>query len=88
MACSASQNYFDSVASGLTLDQIAHVSAEIEASGARAGQYAFARRLRRLDHDPVVPAEWREAWEWRCASAFLDTIDVHHQLRNLFVERQ
>ncbi len=70
------------------LDQIAHVSAEIEASGARRWAVRVRTQAAEADHDPVIPAEWREAWEWRCASTFLDTIDVHHQLRNLFVERQ
>lgn len=70
------------------LDQIAQASAEIEASGAPRWAVRVRTNAAETDHDPVVPAEWREAWEWRCASTFLDTIDVHHQLRDLFIERQ
>lgn len=70
------------------LDQIALVSAEIEKSGAPL----WAKRIRTqpadATHDAVVPSDWREAMEWRCAVVFLDSIDVHHQLRKLFEERQ
>ena len=70
------------------LDQISLVSKEIEKSGASL----WARRIRtqpaEATHDTVVPSDWREAMEWRCAVVFLDSIDVHHQLRKLFEERQ
>jgi very-short-patch-repair endonuclease len=70
------------------LDQIALVSAEIERSGAPLWAARIRTQAAEAEHDPVVPSEWREAMEWRCMVALLDAIDVHHQLRKLFEERQ
>lgn len=70
------------------LDQITLVSAEIERSGAPLWAERIRTQAAEVDHDPVVPSDWREAMEWRCAVALLDSIDVHHQLRNLFEERR
>ena len=57
----------------------------------KSGAPLWAARVRKqpaeTDHDPVLPSDWREAWEWRCATALLDSIDVHHELRNLFEQR-
>ena len=36
------------------------------------------------DYDPYVPVKWIEAWNWRRAVMFLDHIDGHHKLRELF----
>ena len=70
------------------LDQIAMVSAEIEESGAPLWAARIRSQAPESGHDPVVLSDWREAMEWRCAVALLDSIDVHHQLRKLFEERQ
>jgi very-short-patch-repair endonuclease len=70
------------------LDQITLVAAEIERSGAPLWAARIRTQAAEADHDPVVPSGWREAMEWRCAVALLDSIDVHHQLRKLFEERQ
>lgn len=70
------------------LDQIALISAEIERSSALFWAARIRTQAAEVDHDPVVPSDWREAMEWRCAAALLDSIDVHHQLRNLFEERR
>ncbi len=69
------------------LDQIALVSAEMEKSGAPLWAARVRKQPAETDHDPVLPSDWREAWEWRCATALLDSIDVHHELRNLFEQR-
>lgn len=70
------------------LDQIALMSAEIEASGAPLWAARVRTQPAEVDHDPVLPSDWREAWEWRCACALLDSIDVHQELRNLFEQRK
>jgi very-short-patch-repair endonuclease len=71
-----------------TLDQIAELSAKIEECGAPH----WANRIRTLpakgNHDPVVPADWRDAWEWRRAVVLLNSIEVHNELRNLFADRR
>jgi hypothetical protein len=40
------------------------------------------------DHDPVTPSAWREAWYWRTAVLFLERIDGHQKIRELFSERK
>lgn len=35
----------------------------------------------------MLPANWRNAWEWRIAYQLLDSIDAHHTLQALFEER-
>ena len=70
------------------LDDIACVSAVIESAGA----VKWANRVRTeptaLAHDVLVPSSWREAWDWRRAVMFLDRIDGHHILRELFGQRK
>ncbi len=70
------------------LDQIALISAEIERSSALHWAARIRTQAAEVDHDPVVPSDWREAIEWRCAVALLDSIDIHHLLRNLSDERR
>jgi very-short-patch-repair endonuclease len=52
----------------------------------------WAKRVRTepaaADHDPVVPSAWREAWTWRCAVMFLERIDGHDKVRELFMQRK
>ena len=38
--------------------------------------------------DTQVPFNWKEAWDWRLAVCFLDRIDGHHKMRQLFEERR
>ncbi len=58
----------------------------------RAGAPKWAQRLRSTPagelEDPALPASWRMAWKWRLALRFLDRIDSHHKLRDLFEERR
>ena len=70
------------------LDQIVLVSAEIERSGAPFWAARIRTQAADADHDPVLPSDWREAWEWRCACTLLDSIDIHHELRSLFEQRK
>lgn len=68
--------------------EICRVTGLINAAGAPK----WANRLRTLAHDgdldPVMPARWREAWDWRLAFQFLEKIDVHRKIRDLFEQRR
>lgn len=70
------------------LYEVAEVTTQIEAAGAAN----WSRRLRQEpatgDSDHQTPASWRDAWNWRQAVMFLDRIDGHQRLRELFKERQ
>lgn len=70
------------------LVEIDRVTALIHSAGAAN----WAGRLRTVvasgDSDPVLPLRWREAWSWRLAYLFLEKIDVHEKLRELFEERR
>jgi very-short-patch-repair endonuclease len=69
-------------------EEIVRVIALIESAGA----LKWCKRLRvetaAADLDPVTPATWMDAWNWRQAVMFLDRIDGHVKLRELFKERQ
>ena len=69
-------------------DTIAQAAGLIEAAGAPK----WAKRLRAeqaaVDHDPATPSAWREAWNWRCAVMFLERIDGHAKMRELFGQRK
>ena len=70
------------------LNDIERASGLIETAGA----LKWAKRIRTEaaadDHDPVVPSAWREAWNWRCAVMFLERIDGHQKMRDLFAQRK
>jgi very-short-patch-repair endonuclease len=57
-----------------------------------AGAVKWAKRLRTIhaepDHDAQLPSNWREAWTWRCAVMFLNGIDGHDKMRELFTQRK
>ena len=71
-----------------SLDQIALISAKI----AECGGPRWSNRIQTLsakgNNDPVVPTDWREAWEWRRGVNLLNSLEGHHEQRNLFAERQ
>ena len=71
-----------------SLQEISRVTAAIEAAGATK----WAKRLRTqeasADMDALTPANWLDAWNWRQAVMFLDAIDGHHKVRELFHERE
>lgn len=70
------------------LDEIERVSALIEKGRAKNWAGRIRTEPAEADHDPVIPSTWREAWNWRCAVMFLEKIDGHHKLRELFAERK
>lgn len=59
---------------------------------AEAGAPKWAMRLRTTpataELDVLTPISWREAWNWRLAVLFLDRIDGHKKIRELFEERR
>jgi very-short-patch-repair endonuclease len=67
---------------------IEQVTALLETAGAPK----WAQRARTLkvvgEIDALVPFNWREAWDWRLAACFLDRIDGHQKMRQLFEERR
>lgn len=70
-----------------SLQEISRMTAAIELAGAPK----WAQRLRTQEAsvgtDTIAPANWLDAWNWRQAIMFLDAIDGHHKVRELFDER-
>jgi very-short-patch-repair endonuclease len=71
-----------------SLDEILRVSILIEAGGAKKWAHRIRTEPAESDNDPVVVSTWREAWNWRCAVMFLEKIDGHAKLRELFGHRK
>jgi very-short-patch-repair endonuclease len=71
-----------------SFDEITRVTAAIEAAG--AGRWAKRCRTdaATADLDVLTPPNWSDAWNWRQAVMFLDSIDGHHKMRALFDERR
>ena len=71
-----------------SLDVVAQVSKIIHGAGA----ILWADRLRGIPagaiHDLQIPTTWRDAWNWRQAVIFLNRIDGHTKLQELFEERR
>jgi len=69
------------------LDIVLRVSNDVE----KAGAPKWAARLRSIaaegEIDALTPADWLEAWFWRCGKTFLDSIDVHEELKTLHTQR-
>ncbi len=69
-------------------DEIKRVATSIEEAGAPK----WVARLRTIpasaELDVITPTSWREAWNWRLAVLFLDRIDGHKRIRELFEERR
>ena len=68
-------------------DVVRAVTSALEAAGAPI----WARRLRsepaESQADPLIPADWRNAWDWAAAVAFLKLIDDRERLKALADER-
>src|SRR6218665_325921 len=69
------------------LDTIVRVADNIE----KAGAPRWASRMRtepaKGEVDTLMPANWQTAWFWRCSRTFLDSIDVHDELKKLHAQR-
>jgi len=70
------------------LDNIARVTQKLHDAGA-VNWASRARTVPALeDSDPVTPNTWLDAWNWRQAVIFLEKIDGHQKLRELFEKRR
>lgn len=70
-----------------SLSEVARVAWLVESSGAR-GWANGLRTVPAVNDDPWTPADWLEAWQWRCASTFLQAIDARERLKRLQGVRQ
>ncbi len=70
------------------LAEIASVGARIREAGATKWANRIKTQPATADMDAVIPLTWLEAWNWRQAVLFLDRIDGHQRLRQLFDERK
>ena len=70
------------------LEEVGRVGAAIQVAGAVKWGARVRTQKASADHDPYVPVKWNEAWNWRQAVMFLDRIEGHHKLRELFDERK
>ena len=71
-----------------SLEEISRVTAAIEAAGALRWAKRLCTQEASADADTITPANWLDAWNWRQAVLFLDAIDGHHKVRELFEERK
>lgn len=67
---------------------IQEVSALIERAGAPRWAARVKTQRSEGETDTVVPLSWKDSWDWRLAVSFLDRIDGHHRMRQLFDERR
>ncbi len=64
------------------LEIVAALTTQLESSGAK--QWAHALRTAPvIDGGADIPDDWREAWRWGCANAYLDSIDNTYKIRTL-----
>lgn len=70
------------------LDVINRVSLSLAAAGAIKWAKRVQMEPANQDLDLLTPSKWLEAWNWRQAVMFLERIDGHKRLRELFDERK
>lgn len=70
------------------LHEIKRVTAAIETAGAPNWANRLRTQSASADMDTLTPSNWLDAWNWRKAVMFLDAIDGHHKVRELFEERK
>ena len=71
-----------------SLAEIERVTAAIESAGATKWVQRLRTEPATADLDTATPAMWLNAWSWRQAVMFLDSIDGHLKIRELFEERR
>jgi very-short-patch-repair endonuclease len=67
---------------------ISHITSVLIAAGADRWSNRLRTQPAGPSHDLHTPASWLDAWNWRQAVQFLDRIDGHAKLRQLFDERR
>jgi len=70
------------------ISSIEEISEEIEKMGSPKWAHRTRTQIITSEIDNIVPFTWKEAWDWRVAVNFLDTLDSHHKIRNLMEERR
>ena len=60
---------------------IARLASLIEEGGAAEWADMLRRQLPQNDTDAAIPGNWREAWLWGCANAWLDSIESGEQIK-------
>lgn len=67
--------------------EVHRVTSAIKRSGAPAWANALATRPVEREEDPLLPGNWIEAWNWRRAKSYLESIDGHHAFQELQLVR-
>ena len=60
---------------------IARIAGLIEEGGAAEWADMLRRQLPQDDGDAAIPGNWRDAWLWGCANAWLDSIESGEQIK-------
>lgn len=60
---------------------VARIAGLIEEGGAAEWADMLRRQLPQDDGDAAIPANWRDAWLWGCANAWLDSIESGEQIK-------
>ena len=68
-------------------DIVREASERIRANGAPEWAARILNEQANESSDPVVPLDWKEAWDWAAAQAYLQRIDQRDDLRRLGDER-
>jgi very-short-patch-repair endonuclease len=69
-------------------EDISRVTSALKEAGAVKWAARLCTTPSSSDHDSLIPMNWLEAWNWRQACMFLERIDGHHKLREMFDERR
>ena len=69
------------------LREVLRVSELLAESGAVKWAYA-AKNIPFQDNERITGLDWLEAWNWRSAKTFIEQIDGHQRLKQLFDDRR
>jgi hypothetical protein len=69
-------------------EEIAFFAATVTTMGASAWAKRLLSEKADTNHDPVLTLNWREAWDWAAADAYLTRIDKRGRLAQLTADRE
>ncbi len=75
---------------GSNFDHVRTMGDRIRSAGAPEWARAIITKphlASEIDGDPMIPGDWRKAWEWANADARLANSQPHREIRTLFVRR-